>query len=97
MNRKPEHVRAGLRRALILVLPDAMLFTHRARILDFAFRNRLPSVYWRKEFAEAGGLISYGVDNPAMYRRAATHVGKILKGANLVSFRSSNPASWMCS
>jgi ABC-type uncharacterized transport system substrate-binding protein len=64
-----------------IALPDNMLFNHRARILELAFRNKLPSVYWRKEFAEAGGLISYGVDNPAMYRRAAMYVDKILKGA----------------
>jgi putative ABC transport system substrate-binding protein len=64
-----------------IVLPNAMIVNHRARVLELASRNRLPSVYWRKEFAEAGGLISYGVDNPAMYRRAATYVDKILKGA----------------
>jgi ABC-type uncharacterized transport system substrate-binding protein len=64
-----------------LLLADSMLFNHREQILKFAFRSRLPSVYWRREFAEAGGLISYGVDNPAMYRRAATYVDKILKGA----------------
>jgi len=72
---------AKARADAFLLLPDAMLFSQRARILEFALRSRLPSVYWRKEFVEAGGLISYGVDNPAMYRRAATYVDKILKGA----------------
>jgi len=55
--------------------------THRGRIVDFAHRNQLPAVYESREFADAGGLITYGVDNYDLYRRAATYVDKILKGA----------------
>jgi putative ABC transport system substrate-binding protein len=47
----------------------------------FAQRNRLPSMYGQKEFADAGGLITYGPNTADLFRRAATYVDKILKGA----------------
>jgi putative ABC transport system substrate-binding protein len=49
--------------------------------LDFAAKNRLPAIYHYSEFVEAGGLMSYGPDNTDVWRRAATYVDKILKGA----------------
>ena len=55
--------------------------TQRRRILDFAAKNRLPAMYAQNEYVEAGGLMSYGPDMPASYRRAATYVDKVLKGA----------------
>jgi putative ABC transport system substrate-binding protein len=54
---------------------------NKARILDFAAKNRLPAIYADTEFAEAGGLMSYGPSYVDMNRRAATYVDKILKGA----------------
>jgi putative ABC transport system substrate-binding protein len=65
----------------LLLLPDNMLFNQRDRIVRLAAQARLPSVHWRKEWVEAGGLISYGQDNPALYRASAAYVHKILKGA----------------
>jgi putative tryptophan/tyrosine transport system substrate-binding protein len=69
--------------------PDALLtmvdpFTrfHLKRILEFAAKNRLPAMYEERSFVEAGGLISYGPSNAELYRRSATYVDKILKGAN---------------
>ena len=68
--------------------PDALVtfvnpltLAHRKLIVDFAAKSRLPAVYEVKEFVEAGGLMSYGTSFPDMYRRAATYVDKILKGA----------------
>ncbi len=52
-----------------------------SRILDFAARNRLPAIYQIREFVDAGGLMAYGPSFPAIYRRAAIYVDKILKGA----------------
>ena len=58
------------------------IFTeYRRRIVDLAARHRLPAVSDWREFAEAGGLMSYGPNAPETYRRAATYVDKILKGA----------------
>jgi ABC-type uncharacterized transport system substrate-binding protein len=65
----------------LLVLHDLMLLAHRRRIVDFVARIRLPAVYERKVWVEAGGLVSYGVSFPDNFRRAATYVVKILKGA----------------
>jgi ABC-type uncharacterized transport system substrate-binding protein len=61
---------------------DTPLFTtHRARLVDAVARRRLPAIYALRPYVEAGGLMSYGPDHPDLYRRAAAHVDKILKGA----------------
>jgi putative ABC transport system substrate-binding protein len=57
------------------------MFDHEKQIADLALKSRLPSAYNRREGAEAGGLLSYGPNRAEMYRRAATYVDKILKGA----------------
>ncbi len=65
----------------VLLLRDALFRTQRAQIAALAAKGRLPVVYGLKEHAEAGGLMAYGANVPQMYRRAATYVDKILKGA----------------
>jgi ABC-type uncharacterized transport system substrate-binding protein len=67
-------------RALI-VTPDPLFGSQRTRIVDFVARHRLPSMFFSKDFADAGGLMSYGPSFPDSFRRAATYVDKILKGA----------------
>src|SRR5436190_7673809 len=66
----------------LLVLQDAVTMQQRREITDFALRERLPSMFQEKGWAQAGGLMSYGEDLPAMYRRAAYYVDRIFKGAN---------------
>jgi len=65
----------------LIVFPDPLTFTHRGQIVDFAAQSRLPAMFGAREFVDAGGLISYGPSFPDMFRRAATYVDKILKGA----------------
>ena len=65
----------------LLVLQDALAIQHRKEIIDFAIRKRLPSMYNEKEWAAAGGLMSYGENFASMYRRAAYFVDRIFKGA----------------
>jgi ABC-type uncharacterized transport system substrate-binding protein len=65
----------------VLMLESPFFTTHRARLAELALRSRLPAVYGQKEYVEAGGLISYGTDFQDLWRRAATYVDKILKGA----------------
>jgi putative ABC transport system substrate-binding protein len=67
--------------ALILAGTNPIAFANRGQIASFAQRNRLPSIYASNLFVDDGGLISYGPSTPDMFRRAATFVDKILKGA----------------
>ena len=67
----------------VLYVPEAPLFlTRRSEIAAVAASVRLPAIYTFREFVQAGGLMSYGADLPALYQRAAGYVDKILKGAN---------------
>ena len=65
----------------LLVFGDAMLLQHRRRLAALAATRHLPTMYNLREFVEAGGLLSYGTSLPDVWRRAATYVDKILKGA----------------
>jgi putative ABC transport system substrate-binding protein len=65
----------------LTILPSPMFFIERRRLVDLAAKNRLPAVYPRREFVDSGGLMAYGPNGADMYRRAATYVDKILKGA----------------
>lgn len=78
----------------LVVLPDNMLFNQRTEILQHAARAKLPAIWWRREFVEAGGLISYGTDNPAMYRQAAAYVDRILKGAKPADLPVEQPSKF---
>ncbi len=69
------------RAGALTVLPSAMLFVERRRLVDLAAKNRLPAVYPWREFVDAGGLMSYGPNLADLFRRAATYVDRILKGA----------------
>jgi putative ABC transport system substrate-binding protein len=65
----------------VMVSPDAFFFGQRQLLADLALRNRLPSVFGQREYAEAGGLMSYGESLEEFFRRAASFVDKIFKGA----------------
>jgi putative ABC transport system substrate-binding protein len=65
----------------LIVLSDAMFTGRHAQIVDHAAKSRLPAIYWTREFADAGGLMSYGPNVADLWRRSAVYVDKILKGA----------------
>jgi putative tryptophan/tyrosine transport system substrate-binding protein len=65
----------------LYVSGDPLVFAHRIRINTLALAERLPTMYGPREHVDAGGLISYGPNFPALYRRAAEFVDKILRGA----------------
>jgi putative ABC transport system substrate-binding protein len=65
----------------LVVIEDLVTVTYRSRILDFAAMSRLPAIYPLREFADEGGLMSYGADRRDLYRRAAGYVHRIFKGA----------------
>ena len=72
---KNEHANA------LSALRNAVNINYRARIVDFAAKSRLPAIYPDREYVEVGGLMSYGPNFADLFRRAATYVDKILKGA----------------
>ena len=65
----------------LIVLPSVMFYEHHKRIVDLTQKTRLPAIFAFREAVEAGGLISYGANLPDLFRRAATQVDKILRGA----------------
>jgi putative ABC transport system substrate-binding protein len=65
----------------LVVMPDTFMAVHRAAIIWAAARNNVPAVYGLSEVARDGGLLSYGVDTGDTYRRAASYVDRILRGA----------------
>jgi putative ABC transport system substrate-binding protein len=67
----------------LVVLPDIFLGAHRAAVILATARNNVPAVYEQSYFARDGGLLSYGVDRVDMWRRAASYVDRILRGAKL--------------
>jgi len=72
---------AKQRAEALVVVSDTIFNSHRTRLADLAARSRLPTAYGVRESVEAGGLMSYGTSFLDLYRRAATYVDKILKGA----------------
>jgi putative ABC transport system substrate-binding protein len=67
--------------AVLMLLPGRVAAGHQTEIAELAVKNRLPAMYHRADFVEAGGLMTYGVNIEDLDRRAATYVDKILKGA----------------
>ena len=78
----------------VIVVQSSAFFASRQRIADLALTHRLPSVVGSKEWAEAGGLISYGADFPDLFRRAAVFVDKILKGAKPADLPMEQPSKF---
>jgi putative tryptophan/tyrosine transport system substrate-binding protein len=73
---------AAERRSDALYVPASQFFNrHRAKLAELAVKSRLPAMFGDRDFVEAGGLMSYGTSLADLYRRAATYVDKILKGA----------------
>ena len=65
----------------LMVLSDVMFITERRAIVELAARHRVPAVYPDREFVNAGGLMFYGASLMDMYRRAASYVDRVLRGA----------------
>ncbi len=84
-------VTKGRAQALIVPGPNPVLFANRGQIGSFAQRNRLPSMYGQKEYVDAGGLMSYGPSTADLWRRTATYVDKILKGAKAADLPVEQP------
>ncbi len=78
----------------LFVLHDFLMFDHRTRIADFALKNRLPTIFSVREYVEAGGLMSYGINFPELWRRGAVFVDKIFKGAKPANLPVEQPTKF---
>ena len=98
--RKPEDIAsafaaaAAQRAGALLTSIDAVMQANQRTILELAAKHRLPAIYSTREFVENGGLMSYGVSYPDLYRRAATYIDKILKGANPAALPIEQPTKF---
>ena len=85
--RGPKDIETAFREArqgragAVLVLQSPVFTSQRTQVAEFAAKTRLPAIYPQTEYTEAGGFMCYGVNTPDLFRRAAYHVDKILKGA----------------
>jgi len=78
----------------VLTTVEAIFLVHRAEVVELAARHRLPGLYPFRQFADAGGLMSYGPDVPSLFRKAATYVDKILKGAKPADLPVEQPTTF---
>jgi len=81
-------------RSSLIVLPSPVHFVHRDQIIALAARHRLPSIYPLRLFANAGGLMSYGIDQIDQWLRAASYVDRILKGAKPADLPVQQPTKY---
>ena len=93
----PEDIETAFREARktraggVLVLQNNVLNSQRKQTADLAIKNRLPTIYYAPEFLDSGGLISYAASINDLYRRSATYVDKILKGAKAADLPVEQP------
>jgi putative ABC transport system substrate-binding protein len=80
--------------ASMLVLEDPVLLSAIPQTIELAARRRLPAIYGPREYAQAGGLISYGTDQGQLSRRAAEYVDRIIKGASPASLPVEQPTKF---
>jgi len=78
----------------LLFLESPLFTTHRARLAELAGKSRLSAIYGQREYVEVGGLMSYGPQFYDLYRRAALHVDKILKGAKPANLPVEQPTKF---
>jgi putative ABC transport system substrate-binding protein len=98
--RSPRNLEAALDNAMklrigaLIVGVDAVTQANRSLIAQASIKRNLPSMSREREFADAGGLMSYGVHYPDLYRRAAVYVGKILRGARPADLPVEQPSKF---
>jgi putative ABC transport system substrate-binding protein len=94
---KPEAFAPAFEAALLgqvealVAVEDLLMVIDRVRIVDFAAMSRLPAIYGLREFVDAGGLMSYGIDRRDLFRRSAGYVHRILNGARLADLPLAPP------
>ena len=78
----------------LIVSASPLALVHREPIIELAARHKVPAVYFQRQFTTAGGLISYGPETSDIFRRSASYVDRILKGANPAELPAQAPAKF---
>jgi ABC-type uncharacterized transport system substrate-binding protein len=78
----------------LVVAGDPFFNTRREQFVALASRHAVPAIYWLREFAAAGGLISYGIDNDAIFRQGGIYAGRVLKGAKPADLPVQQPTTF---
>ena len=78
----------------LIVMPDVLTVSHRNRIVGLAAKERLPTIYGFADFGRAGGLMAYSPNVPDLFRRAASYVDKILRGAKPADLPVEQPTTF---
>ena len=89
--------RARQKAQAVVVIGEPITFEHRGRVVELAAKHRLPAIYLEPSYVQAGGLISYGPDYVAMWRRGAEYVDKILRGAKPADLPIEQPTRYVLS
>jgi putative tryptophan/tyrosine transport system substrate-binding protein len=89
-----QDVTKGRADAVVFRVPGPILSSHRTEVAALAVKSRLPVIYESAQEADAGGLMSYGVNASDLYRRAATYVDKLLKGAKAAELPVEQPTKF---
>ena len=100
--REPDSIQSALQQArrtgqALLVIGDPVFAEHRHEIISFASQHRFPALYGLSDFPEVGGLMSYGLDRKAIWRRAAEYVDKILRGVRPEELPVEQPTQYLLS
>src|SRR5712692_6362282 len=82
------------REAGLMALPDLLFFTQRARLADLMTSTRIPAICPSRDYADAGGLLSYGADGVDLCHRAAGYVDTILRGAKPADLPIQQPTTF---
>ena len=81
----------------VVVIGEPITLEHRGQVVELAARHRLPAIYLERSYVQAGGLMSYGPDYAAMWRRGAEYVDKILRGAKPADLPIEQPTRYVLS
>jgi len=78
----------------LVILPAVLFVLNERRIADLSIKSRLPTIFWRRQFAEAGGLLAYGPSFPELYWRMGVLAGKVLKGTKPAELPVEQPTKY---
>jgi putative ABC transport system substrate-binding protein len=78
----------------LIAMTDSFLFVHRKVIIELTARHKIPTIFWVGNIPAEGGLMAYGVDYPDLFRRSASYVDRILRGAKPADLPVEQPAKF---